>query len=382
VEPEVFCRITPNLPEESRVLPTASEIPSAGAEETGCEFTLFKEKGLIKLLDEAIEHFNKATLHETANEVHKVLLMLHESQRNYAALAERHLSLHKSFLNIEICNSAHNRVFGSFYRVGFFGKGFGEMDGKEYIYKEPKITRLGEIKDRLMAIYTERLGQERVRLWTRSAEVKREELEEGICYIQLTSVEPYFDKTEFEQRVTDYERNNNISRFIFETPFTASGGGQASHVRDQWRRKTILSTERHFPYVKTRLLITDKSEVTLTPIENSMEAIESKSLEIATELQGTPNLKTLQNKLQGTLRVQVNQGPQEICKTFLDPAGHYPEESVDRLRAAMKGLLSALNNAILLDQSLIDAHQLSFHQELVAGYDQLKLLVQQHGVSL
>ena len=80
MEPEVFSRITPNLPEVSKSLPSASEItstvpsspqpppllllthPLQSAEETGCEFTLFKEKGLVKLLDEAIDYFNKVAL--------------------------------------------------------------------------------------------------------------------------------------------------------------------------------------------------------------------------------------------------------------------------------------------------------------------------------
>jgi hypothetical protein len=41
-------------------------------------------------------------------------------------------------------------MLGSFYRVGFFGAGFDELDGQEFIYKEPKITRLGEITERLL----------------------------------------------------------------------------------------------------------------------------------------------------------------------------------------------------------------------------------------
>jgi len=49
-----------------------------------------------------------------------------------------------------IQNEAQNRMLGSFYRVKFFGEGFDELDGHEFIYKEPKITRLGEITERLM----------------------------------------------------------------------------------------------------------------------------------------------------------------------------------------------------------------------------------------
>ncbi len=103
--------------------------------------------------------------------VYKLLLDIYEASRNYAALAACHDKLHQSFLNIISCvcyprffpppfynviddskrkNVAQNRLLGTYYRVGFFGDGFGEQNTCEYIYKEPKITRLVEIKDRLL----------------------------------------------------------------------------------------------------------------------------------------------------------------------------------------------------------------------------------------
>lgn len=42
------------------------------------------------------------------------------------------------------------RVFGTYFRVGFFGTRFGDLDGEEFIYKEPAITKLAEISHRLM----------------------------------------------------------------------------------------------------------------------------------------------------------------------------------------------------------------------------------------
>lgn len=43
-----------------------------------------------------------------------------------------------------------SRFLGSYYRVAFFGNLFEELSGQEFIYKEPKLTRLGEISDRLV----------------------------------------------------------------------------------------------------------------------------------------------------------------------------------------------------------------------------------------
>ena len=41
------------------------------------------------------------------------------------------------------------RVFGTYFRVGFYGHKFGDLDGEEFVYKEPAITKLPEISHRL-----------------------------------------------------------------------------------------------------------------------------------------------------------------------------------------------------------------------------------------
>ena len=40
-------------------------------------------------------------------------------------------------------------MFGTYFRVGFYGSRFGDLDGNEFVYKEPAITKLPEISHRL-----------------------------------------------------------------------------------------------------------------------------------------------------------------------------------------------------------------------------------------
>ena len=40
-------------------------------------------------------------------------------------------------------------MMGTYFRVGFYGSNFGDLDGEEYVYKEPAITKLPEIAHRL-----------------------------------------------------------------------------------------------------------------------------------------------------------------------------------------------------------------------------------------
>lgn len=40
-------------------------------------------------------------------------------------------------------------MFGTYFRVGFYGAKLGDLDEREFIYKEPGITHLPEISHRL-----------------------------------------------------------------------------------------------------------------------------------------------------------------------------------------------------------------------------------------
>ena len=63
--------------------------------------------------------------------------------------------------------SCGKRVFGTFFRVAFYGSSFDDLDGLEFVYKEPGITKLPEISHRLEEFYASRLGVQNVevKLW-------------------------------------------------------------------------------------------------------------------------------------------------------------------------------------------------------------------------
>ena len=61
------------------------------------------------------------------------------------------------------------------------------------------------------------------------------------AHIQITYVEPYFTAEELQERRTKFERENKISRFVFETPFTPDGRAHGQVTR-QCMRKTILTS--------------------------------------------------------------------------------------------------------------------------------------------
>lgn len=269
---------------------------------------------------------------------------------------------------------SQTRLLGSYYRIGFYGAEFEELDNKEYVYKEPKITRLGEIQDRLKAIFATKFKtDDKIKIITDSGAVDRAKLDPNFNYIQITSVTPYFEPWEMKDRVTYYDRNYNLNRFIFATPFTMTGKSHAESLRDQHKRKTILTVENQFPYVKKRLAITSKQEINLTPIENSIETIEMRCDQLLSEMRtNPPNTKTLQNVLQGSLLIQVHVGPRKICEEFLGSnASLFPVDQVDRLRQSLREFLKNCEDAVTLNKSIIGPDQVKFHTELEAGLKDL-----------
>jgi hypothetical protein len=45
------------------------------------------------------------------------------------------------------------RIFGTYFRVGFYGQRFGDLDGEEFIYKEKPLAKLPEIAHKLEVNY-------------------------------------------------------------------------------------------------------------------------------------------------------------------------------------------------------------------------------------
>lgn len=73
-------------------------------------------------------------------------------------------------------------------------------------------------------------------------QVNLEGLDPDKAFIQITHVIPYFDAKELTLRRTKFEREDRISKFLFETPFNTAGKTHGP-TANQWMRKTILTSE-------------------------------------------------------------------------------------------------------------------------------------------
>ncbi|OBS59811.1 hypothetical protein A6R68_09060, partial [Neotoma lepida] len=254
---------------------------------------------LMELLEQCADGLWKAERYELIADIYKLIIPIYEKRRDFE---------------------------------GFFE----DEDGKEYIYKEPKLTPLSEISQRLLKLYSDKFGSENVKMIQDSGKV--------------THVTPFFDEKELQERKTEFERCHNIRRFMFEMPFTQTGKRQGG-VEEQCKRRTILTAIHCFPYVKKRVPVMYQHHTDLNPIEVAIDEMSKKVAELRQLCSSTEvDMIKLQLKLQGSVSVQVNAGPLAYARAFLDDTNtkRYPDNKICPLEEKTSVLPNSLHifNAI------------------------------------
>ncbi|KAM9115232.1 dedicator of cytokinesis protein 6 isoform 2-T2 [Pangshura tecta] len=360
-----FQGISSNVLEESAV----SDDVLAPDEEGICSGKFFTELGLVGLLEQAAAFFTMGGLYEAVNQVYKILIPIHEANREFKKLAALHGKLQDAFGKISC-----QRMFGTYFRVGFYGSKFGDLDEQEFVYKEPSITKLAEISHRLEEFYAERFGDDLVEIIKDSNPVDKGKLDPNKAYIQLTYVEPFFDTYELKERVTYFEKNYSLRTFLFCTPFTRDGRAHGE-LHEQHKRKTLLTTSHAFPYIRTRLPVIHKEEIILTPIEVAIEDMQKKMQELAFATHQDPaDAKMLQMVLQGCVGTTVNQGPLEVAQVFLAEIPDDPRlyRHHNKLRLCFRDFTKRCEDALRKNKSLIGPDQREYHRELERNYLRLR----------
>uniref|UniRef100_F7DG76 Dedicator of cytokinesis 10 n=1 Tax=Ornithorhynchus anatinus TaxID=9258 RepID=F7DG76_ORNAN len=355
-----FLSITPNIKEEG-----------AMKEDSGMQDTPYNESILVEQLNMCVEYLWKSERYELIADVNKPIIAVFEKQRDFKKLSDLYYDIHRSYLKVAEVVNSEKRLFGRYYRVAFYGQGFfEEEEGKEYIYKEPKLTGLSEISQRLLKLYADKFGADNVKIIQDSNKVNPKDLDPKLAYIQVTYVTPFFEEKEAEDRMTDFEMHHNINRFVFETPFTLSGKKHGG-VEEQCKRRTILTSSHLFPYVKKRIQVINQMSTELNPIEVAIDEMTNKVAELkrlcAME---EVDMIRLQLKLQGSVSVKVNAGPMAYARAFLEEtnAKKYPDNQVKLLKGIFRQFAETCGCALGVNERLIKEDQLEYQEEMKSHY--------------
>uniref|UniRef100_A0A8C9W540 Dedicator of cytokinesis 10 n=1 Tax=Scleropages formosus TaxID=113540 RepID=A0A8C9W540_SCLFO len=366
-----FLCITPNVKEEG-----------AMKEDTGIQDTPYTEATLVEQLELCVDYLWKSERYELIADVNKPIIAVFEKRRDFKRLSELYYDIHRSYLKVTEVVNSEKRLFGRYYRVAFYGQKpcahsykfitgfFEEEESKEFIYKEPKLTGLSEISQRLLKLYSDKFGAENVKMIQDSNKVNPKDLDPKYAYIQVTYVTPYFDEKELQEKKTDFERHHNIKHFVFETPFTLSGKKHGD-VEEQCKRRTILTSISTFPYLKKRIQVVEQQSTELNPIEVAIDEMSRK----VSELNHLCNMDEvdmirLQLKLQGSVSVKVNAGPMAYARAFLEEknAKKYPDNQVKLLKEIFRQFAEACGQALDVNERLIKEDQLEYQEEMRAHY--------------
>ncbi|KAJ5077729.1 dedicator of cytokinesis protein [Anaeramoeba ignava] len=333
----------------------------------------FSEEGLVKMLNQASKDANQFLFFETKTQIAKMLFKIYEHQRNYHALSEGHLELKTVFeeLSEEIRNNMPKRFLSYFYRIGFYGNLFEELNGKEFIYRESGENHLFDLSVKFREKYETQFGKDMFKIIEDSKTVDPNSLDPQKAYMQITSVEPYFTKQEVSERITIFERTTNANKFFFESAFTKSGK-KLGAMEDQYKRCTILTTEKTLPYPVKRVLVVNKNETELTPIQVWTDDIrKKKNLIHGLVSSSSKDHKKIEPLLVGTCLPTVNSGPIEICRVFLSNSKKFPENDVILLKKEFKQFLFNLNLLIQIHEQILRDDVRELHEQIKQGYSKL-----------
>ncbi|XP_070376167.1 dedicator of cytokinesis protein 9 isoform X10 [Equus asinus] len=370
-----FRVITPNIDEEASMM-----------EDVGMQDVHFNEEVLMELLEQCADGLWKAERYELIADIYKLIIPIYEKRRDFERLAHLYDTLHRAYSKVTEVMHSGRRLLGTYFRVAFFGQQyqftdsetdvegfFEDEDGKEYIYKEPKLTPLSEISQRLLKLYSDKFGSENVKMIQDSGKVNPKDLDSKYAYIQVTHVIPFFDEKELQERKTEFERSHNIRRFMFEMPFTQTGKRQGG-VEEQCKRRTILTAIHCFPYVKKRIPVMYQHHTDLNPIEVAIDEMSKKVAELRQLCSSAEvDMIKLQLKLQGSVSVQVNAGPLAYARAFLDDTNtkRYPDNKVKLLKEVFRQFVEACGQALAVNERLIKEDQLEYQEEMKANYREM-----------
>uniref|UniRef100_A0A3Q3BHB6 Dedicator of cytokinesis 6 n=1 Tax=Kryptolebias marmoratus TaxID=37003 RepID=A0A3Q3BHB6_KRYMA len=310
-----FQNISSNVLEESAV----SDDILSPEEEGICAGKYFSESGLVGLLEQAAASFNMAAMYEAINEVYKILLPIHEANRDFKKLSTVHGKLQDAFN--KVYNQVSQQMFGTYFRVGFYGCQFGDLDEQEFVYKEPSITKLAEISHRLEEFYSVKFGDDVVEI------IKDSNPKESPTLIRTTTCAP--------------------SCTALPSLWTAGP------------TETCMSS----------------TNIILVPMEVAIEDMQKKTQELAFATNQDPaDPKMLQMVLQGCVGTTVNQGPLEVAQVFLSDIPDDPKlfRHHNKLRLCFKDFTKRCEDALRKNKALIGPDQKEYHRELERNYIKLK----------
>jgi hypothetical protein len=172
-----------------------------------------------------------------------------------------------------------DRLVCEFFRVGFYGKGFGSLNNVSCVFRGSLLERLDEFNSRMQAQFPNAV------LLSYTHEPPEEVLEEEGQNLQIFRV---FPSSEDEMDGLDeevdfsipasmrrYRRYNDCCVFLYDKPVKKTKTG--SEVADMWVEQSYFVTEMTLPNIARFSVVLDEVVRELSPLELAIKTMKDKN---------------------------------------------------------------------------------------------------------
>ncbi|KAH0795942.1 Dedicator of cytokinesis family protein [Histomonas meleagridis] len=302
-----------------------------------CTTKYFCECGLIFIIQTTMDTCKRASLFELSTKIHSLLRPLIEYRHLWRVLEKHFQNGEISWSFLDQFGAKNDRSLGTYFRVKF-------QTGEIYIYREAQLVNLWQFSNKIKQRSNLIANGKPIEIINEGLDFNPDKLEKDKFYVHIKSVEQYFTPEEKKTRVTVFEQNHNVSRFYFDLPYSKTAQQSIEHC---YLKRTIYTLPHPMPYIVSRVKIPPENiqQIDYTPIEYSCSNL-SKQLENIKEATKRKDFKTMQLLLQGSLLVQVNEGPKKMAEVFLN--GSTENQNTANLRRIFREFLKANEQAVKL----------------------------------
>ncbi|KAF9071101.1 hypothetical protein BDP27DRAFT_1505129 [Rhodocollybia butyracea] len=330
----------------------------------------FHRKETLCLL--ILDYLGKGKAWERAIDICKELAAQHsEVTFNYARLSE--ILRHQAALLEHIVTD--QRYYSDYYLVTFYGNFPVAIRDKRFIYRGYEWEKYGAFCERMLNKHT---GAQLLKIVGDPPVDIRFGSEQ---YIQCTAVtpepdreSPVFTNPDVPLAVRTYYEHSAINLFSTSRPVKRIARDGSEEV---WLEKVYFTTEETFPTVLRRSQVVDLMVVDISPIENALSEVETKTKELSALNIRYQNLaKTTQDVSTNALSMALNSAVDAPQTSGISAHRHMffnsefiarnPDqvELVEKLRAAIDDQVRTIDSCLRLHGALCPPEFVPFHETL------------------
>ncbi|KAJ6235402.1 dedicator of cytokinesis [Anaeramoeba flamelloides] len=285
------------------------------------------------------------------------------------------------------------RVFPTYYRVGYFGKGFENSDkknsiGKLFIYK-------GQLLEQLTT-FVQNLKNKYPKSTIDGAEPTEEQKNGNSQYIQVAKLNPStMELLEGKNSILNsnapdyikiYKKNYDLTVFFSEKSIK-KGKDKNNEFKGLWVKQDYFIVDGKFPTTHRKLPVIKHITKMISPIQCAINTILNKNNSLkmkilyfsSKEQDNSQQMSNFTMELNGTIDAAVNGGVFKYQEAFLTP--EYLQENPDNielvtiLRTGLREQLHLLDKALNLHDGLVTQDFRALHSKMKDQFRQMKTIL-------